>query len=189
MGMLRQKIPQLTLEAASVVFAVLVALGVDEWREDRQNRDLAERALVAVAAEIEGNREELVGSLEANRALAESVVAASRDTVLPEDFSVNYEYSLLSTAAWETAQVTRATQFIPLERVQRLARLYNLQQLFESSQDAVMEFILGIGEVAENSPERIPRLLRPRLSNAVGMQDLLVTAYDTTLAAMEEEAR
>jgi hypothetical protein len=189
MGLLRQKVPQLALEAASVVFAVLVALAVDEWREDRQNRELAERALVAVVAEIEGNRDELMSSLEANRALADVVTEAAGDSVLPDDFNVNYEYSLLSTAAWETAQVSRATQFLPLERVQRLARLYNLQELFEVSQGGVMEFILGVGEVAETTPERIPGLLRPRLSNAVGMQDLLVTVYDSTLVALGSEPR
>ena len=102
MSALRQKAPELALEAISVVFAVLVALAVDEWREERQYRELAERAVVAVAAEIESNRTELGGSLAENQALLERVREAAEDTVLPPTFSVNYQYSLLSTAAWQT---------------------------------------------------------------------------------------
>ncbi|HSG50379.1 MAG TPA: hypothetical protein VLA43_21305 [Longimicrobiales bacterium] len=177
------------LEAVSVVFAVLIALGVDEWRENRQYQELAERALGTIQAELAANREELASSMEANRTLRDRVSEAARDTVLPEDFNINYEYSLVSSSAWETAQVTQATQFMDLERVQRLARIYNLQGLFVTSQDHVMDFILGIGEVAEQNPERIPRLMRGRLTNAVGMQELLIAAYDSTLVSLGEAAR
>lgn len=189
MGTLRSRLPELALEAVMVVFAVLVALAVEEWREDLDNRELANRALVAIIAELESNKEEIRDSKDANDSLLVIVREASRDTVLPEDFSVNYEYSLLSSSAWQTAQMTRATQFLPLEQVQSLARLYGLQSLFQESQDQVMDFIVNVGDLADRAPERIPRLLRGPLTNAVGMADLLVVAYDSTLAALPRNSR
>ncbi|MGW8265871.1 MAG: hypothetical protein ACWGSQ_05845 [Longimicrobiales bacterium] len=186
MGALREKLPELVLEGGMVVFAVIVALGVDEWRESRQNAELAERALAGIAAEIESNRRELVENGEANQALLTRVREAARDSVLPDDFNVTFEYSLISASAWETAQVTRATQFIPLDRVQTLAKLYGLQALYQASQDKVMDFILSVGDLADREPERIPRLILGPLVSSVGMGELLTQVYDTTLARLED---
>jgi len=172
-----------------VVFAVIVALGVDEWREDRSNADLADRALAGVVAEVRSNRDELLSSQESNQELLTTVRNAAADTVLPDDFSVNYEYSLISSSAWETAQVTRATQYMTLDQVQQLARLYGLQGLFQRSQDQVMDMIMTMGEVADRDPESIPRLLRGPLTNAVGLQGLLVQVYDSTLVSLRSETR
>ena len=186
MGALREKVPELVLEAAMVVFAVVVALGVDEWRESRQNAQLAQRALAGIEAEIESNRKELAENGEANQALLARVREAVRDSVLPDTLSVNFEYSLISSSAWETAQVTRATQFIPLDRVQTLAKLYGLQTLYQASQDKVMDFILSVGDLAHREPERIPRLILGPLGSSVGMGELLVQVYDTTLARLQD---
>lgn len=48
----RWKLAELAAEALMVVFAVLVALGVEEWREERQLRTFAERARAKVDLEI-----------------------------------------------------------------------------------------------------------------------------------------
>lgn len=184
MGTLRSRFPELAVEAAMVVFALAVALGVDEWREDRQNEELAARALDGIAAEIRSNRSELSANAQANQELLVRVREARRGGVLPEDFNVTFEYSLISSSAWESAQVTRATQFIPLEQVQTLAKLYGLQNLFLESQDRVMDFILTVGDIAEREPERIPRLLLGPLGSAVGMGGLLIQAYDSSLVRL-----
>jgi hypothetical protein len=52
-GFLIARLPALALEALMVVFAVLVALGVEEWREQRQMAAFAERVRSAVLAEVD----------------------------------------------------------------------------------------------------------------------------------------
>ena len=47
---------------------------------------------------------------------------------------VGFSFALISSAAWQTAQVTRATQFIDFEWVRRMALLYDAQELYEDSQ-------------------------------------------------------
>ena len=54
----RRRLPELATEALMVVFAVLVALGVEEWREERQLRAFADRARAAVDLEIQQNLDE-----------------------------------------------------------------------------------------------------------------------------------
>lgn len=184
---LRAKLPELATEAVMVGLAVVVALGAEEWRENRQERELAERALVGIRAEMEGNRQELLDNREANTALLAAVQEAARTDSIPDDFSLTYEYSLLSEAAWETARVTQATHFMPLERVQAIARIHGLQRLFQESQDNVLEFILDVGTLAESDPNSIPHRARFPLATAVGLETVLVNAYDAFLARLDEE--
>ncbi len=182
-----EKLPELALEAGMVVLAVLAALGVEEWREVKQQEELADRAMAVVVAEIQSNIDELEENRAANAELLEKVVAADRAGELPDDFNLTFEYSLISTSAWETAQVTQATHFMPIDRVQSLAKLYGLQELFEAAQSEVLDFIFNVGPIAREDPNRIPGMLRGPLSQAVGMETVLVEAYDSLLVRIDRE--
>jgi hypothetical protein len=52
----RRGLPRVLVESALIVFSVLVALAVDEWRDSRRQRVRAEAALVAILSELEANR-------------------------------------------------------------------------------------------------------------------------------------
>ncbi len=56
---LRRKLPELLVEGFSVALAVLLALAVDEWRENRSNLELAQRAEASIMAEVGSNRSRL----------------------------------------------------------------------------------------------------------------------------------
>jgi hypothetical protein len=183
---LREKLPELFVEASMVVLAVVIALAVDEWREDHQQRELAERALQVVVAEIESNRAELLRNTPSNEALLEAVVAADRAGEVPDDFDLTFEYSLISSSAWETAQVTQALHFMSLGQVESLAKLYGLQELFGHAQDRVLNFILDVGAIAAEDTDRIPTLVRGSLTTAVGMSGVLEESYERVLDEIAE---
>jgi hypothetical protein len=110
---LRGKLPELLLEVVSVVFAVLLALGVDEWRDARARRDLAERALAAVAGEIRSNADELRETAPAHAALRERTARtlATLDGEGRVDLAVDYGIPLLTSAAWRTACWSSSTEW------------------------------------------------------------------------------
>jgi hypothetical protein len=145
-AMIRRKLPQLLLEAASVVFAVLVALAVDEWRQDRENVQLAQRALGGIASEIRSNLGELDDARDANRAML-VVLDSALTSETPQGFGVHFEYALLSSAAWQTSQVTQAIHFVDYGLVQRIARVYDLQTLFVESQRGLVDQMSGTAGV------------------------------------------
>jgi hypothetical protein len=112
---LKRRLPEALFEAVFVVFAVLVALGVDQVRERRQELQLAERAKQSVVGEIQENVAELVGAGEVNRSLQRSLqeaLAAERAGELMGLTGIEYEVSLLGADAWETARTTRAVHFM-----------------------------------------------------------------------------
>ena len=51
----RARVMELALEATMVVFAVLVALALEEWRQERRLQGFADRARSSVVAELEAN--------------------------------------------------------------------------------------------------------------------------------------
>jgi len=181
MGWVRARIPQLALEAASVIFAVLVALAVDEWRGERANHEIAIRALTGIANEIEVNRDELRGTHEENgnflarldSALSSGATAAS----------AGFEYALLSASAWETAQITRATSYVDYDLVQRLARTYELQSLFIENQRVMVDVIAG-GRQATVPSDGSPTALTSRLRVILQLGDGLQDSYDEALQAI-----
>jgi len=187
MARLREKLPELLLEAVSVVFAVIVALAVDEWWEDRENLAQAGRALDAIVAEVEGNRDELLRARDENEAHMEQSVRVARTGELVEDMTLGYQYALLSDAGWETARLTQATHFMPLATVQRISQAYAIQELFQTSQDQVLGVILNGSQEDSAAVVLLARRLVNPLGIAQGLEGTLVTVYDSLLIHIGRE--
>jgi len=62
---LREKLPEILIEAASVVLALLLALGASAWHERNQDIERAQTARAAILAELRNNRTELGKNREA----------------------------------------------------------------------------------------------------------------------------
>jgi hypothetical protein len=138
-----QKLPRVLLEVASVVFAVLVALAVDEWNEDRELREQASRARASVIAELEGNLAELEAGTVSSRAMADSASAVlSRIRSGEEVGSVGVQGSLpdFSDAAWETARVTGIVSHMDYDWVLQTARVYETQDITQELQRDLLSF-------------------------------------------------
>lgn len=182
--------PGVLVEFASVVFAVLLALGVNAWWQARQDARLAEETTRAIAGEIRRNREELLGGMDAEdqARLLEGLGAAIesfRRGEEPGEVAVNWDVALLSSAAWETARLTGATRDMPLERVVDLAELYELQRFYLRSQDELTSLIAEFGATVESRPVEALAGLRSRLATTSGLRRTLATSYACTLARLD----
>lgn len=181
---LREKLPELLLEAASVVFAVLLALAVDEWRELRSQKALAERARASILEEIRSNESELRSTRDSNRALLQRIEETlprvqQREPETSVDF--DFQIAFLSSASWQTAQMTQAASFLDFDWVRRVSKIYEVQDLFLTSQSAVMDRISGISEILEDDPHRMLTIIAERLRAALQIQDLLLAEYGKIL--------
>jgi hypothetical protein len=180
---------KLLAEIVSVVFAVLVALGIDQWWEGRENQEMAQVSLHAITREIRENRTQLedMGQMPPVSELMadlDSVIADFERGDRPRDASVNYDLALLSSAAWETAQLNRATQFLPLDQVVRLARLYEFQRYYERAQDEVFDALTGLRASGDDAAGEM-RALKGRLGTALGFRQTLARTYACTLVEIE----
>jgi hypothetical protein len=193
---LRAKLPEILLEAASVVLAVLLALAVDQWREARSNRELAARARRSIVAELDANRRELEGSFEANqRALEQLRRTLDALEAHPDmkDMQVQLGVSLaeLSDAAWQTARSTQAPQFLDFDWLIRVARIYERQALYESTQRQMLDHVsAAISEFATaRSPAAIVGPFRGRLQTFQDLAVKLQQGYDDVLEREDGQSR
>ncbi len=181
-GRLRSKLPELVVEGFSVMLAVLLALAADSWREDRANRELAVRARASVLEEVRGNLAELNDTREDHVALLERLVRDIDELDAGgTSAEVGFSFALLSSAAWQTAQVTRATQFLDFEWVRRMAQLYDAQELFEDNQAAVVDLV---AEIRGRDPGEVARRLEAVAARAqivLNLQEGLMDAYRAAL--------
>lgn len=180
---LREKLPELILEAASVVFAVLLALAVDEWRETRSREALAARARASILEEIRGNQTELRNTRDNNRALLQKIEEALSQLTQKREASLqfHFEIALLSSSAWNTAQMTQAANFLDFDWLRSVSNVYELQGLYVTSQSAVVDRISGISELFEGDPRRMLTIIAERLRVALKVQDELLEEYGEVL--------
>jgi len=185
---LRRRLPDLLIEALFIFLAVVLALAAEEWREGRDRRELADRALRSVAEEMRSNLEELERTGPVNEDRADSArvmlerLGSSRDL---EDADIGLEVSLLSTAAWQSAQMSQAVQYLDLETMRELSEVYEIQALFERMQDGMVDRIGELTRVAEEDPRAAVRQGLGGISMLLQLRDVLVQVYRNTLEQLD----
>lgn len=142
---LREKAPEIVIEAASVVLALLLAFAANAWHQSREDARAAARAHRGIVAEMTGNRQQLtatldsvgkaigrlqaaLGKLQSGKDLGKSPVAviSPMSPLLP------------SSAAWTTAQATGTVGDFDYGWTLRVAKVYELQGLFLEAQQRVI---------------------------------------------------
>jgi len=180
MRALRVRLGRMLVDVVGVVFAVLVALAADEWRENRELQQRADRAQAAVLAELHANRAELertrasILSAEAGLAEGTHALASGREPVL----SLNLEFPDFSDAAWRITLVTDAASRLDFDWLTRIARIYETQRLYGEERSAILQTLGGLG--AGGQKPEVDRL-RNEVFILRQLHDQLMERYDQLL--------
>ena len=178
----------MVFEAFFIVFAVLVALAVDEWSQSRELREQSERARTAVVSELEANLAELRVGGPSTIAMLEWATEMVRSLRRGETPATNFEGELpeFSDAAWETARVTGLVARLEYEWVLQTARAYQLQAL---TLDLQRDVLATIGSAVVRAPD-LERLtdLRGQLVILTLLHDQLGERYMELLGTVGESA-
>lgn len=149
----RRRLGELALEAAMVVFAVLVALAVDEWREGRQRADLVDRARAAIEAELRANQAELAAggpTVRALHAAVDTLVQGLRAGEEGLSWEIQANIPDFSDAAWQTARATGIMAHMDYRWVLQVARVYETQELAGAAQNGLLN---ALGRAVVRPPE------------------------------------
>ncbi len=178
---LRDRATRILVEIVSVVFAVLVALGFDEWRQGRQVREQAEQARAAVLAELRSNRDELARSSPSIDSMLARLPAVSAAIRRGESQALEVRVNLpdFSDAAWETAQMTQATARLDLTWLIQVARAYQAQRLYSELRTDVVRTFTGINADDSSSLRRLSGQLQVLRQLGQGLE----AKYDTIFAS------
>ena len=174
---------RLLVEMGMIVFSILLALWVNEWRDHRANRELADAAVRNIRLEVVRNREAVARALPGHRALLEEVRRAEGELEHgAETVRLNavLEPPTVLHTAWDTASTTGALAHMDYGQVLELADLYSGQDWLKRLEDRLL------GSITSNEADRLRRVrgLESSLRNYVDMEESLEKAYDQELSRL-----
>ncbi len=138
-------LPRVLFESMLIILSILVALGLDEWRDDRQDAENIEHALVNFMGELQQNRARVEDAAPFNQGLRHVLnrrqeVKAIESVATFINIIESYNPVVLQSTAWETAIATGSLAKMDYNLVSALSLTYSLQNRYQQiSRTGMME--------------------------------------------------
>jgi len=186
-------LPRVLLESVLIVFSVLFALGMDEWRMERARAEQAAVALQGIRAELAQNLESVQNARANHLAMRDSLrlYVALRQNPPPEIYLQGiFNPAPTQAVAWESARDIGSTAELPHSLVLELARVYDRQAGYRSLADALVQDMM-----MQVRREGFEPVLRDRSASFMSLQedfagreDALIRGYNAALASIDSLA-
>jgi len=151
-------LPRVLFESFLITISILVALALDEWRENREDAETAQQALSNFVSEIQQNRARIDDAAPFNLGLLN--VLRNRyeeDDIASVDDFVNMVESYspvdLQTTAWETALATGSLAKMEYNLVSALSLTYSLQNRYEIATRSGMADLTSVQNLSDGRLE------------------------------------
>lgn len=148
-----------TFESMLIIVSIVAALAVDEWRQGRQNQELATQSLAVFEREIRQNMARLDDAAPYHAGMRDVVARMAAEEAAAADLRSimeGLEPTVLLSTAWETALATGALTYMDFEVVSALSLTYSLQRRFaEESRSHLPDISVGPGESPRTLDDRI----------------------------------
>ncbi len=175
-------LPQVTIESILIVVSILVALGLDSWREKRNDEEFVRLALSNFQIEIQQNRARIDDAAPFNQGLR---------TVLSRHYSVGdidtvdefvmmveiYSPAALQSTAWDTALATGSLAKMEYSLVSALSLTYSLQDRYDSSTRSGMNDLTSPQYLSEDKLKLAIYNSIRFLDDVTGMEEELAVIY------------
>lgn len=172
------------VEIFSVVLAVMLALGANEWRQKRADQRLARIAVQNIREEILQNRDQLIRIQENHRNFLARIDTLLLQVHGEDEIVLNRGLALgsLSSTAWNTATITQATIHMDFQMISQLSKIYELQETYSEMADDFMLKIIYSSEFYDETKARETLRSWSSFFNAIlGIESALFEQYNTFL--------
>ncbi|MFW6083777.1 MAG: hypothetical protein ACODAA_01020 [Gemmatimonadota bacterium] len=187
---LRERFPMVALgvEVFSIVLGVLLALGVNEWREARAEDELAERALAQIADEVDRSRQVVAERHPYHSAALDSLqsYAEDLDPQLGVDdvsrarlgFPRGGRFAPLFSSAYEAARASGALAYVDYETLGLLSSIYEMQKTLTEQDDRVVELLFSPVNLQPGKFYYTLSLVPGLMRDVVNSEETLLDLYD-----------
>ncbi len=175
-------LPRVLFESALITVSILLALALDEWREDREDKETVEIALSNFVKEIRLNRSRVDDAAPFNQGLRDVLrqrhglgdVTSSTEFI---DMMESYNPVVLQATAWETALATGSVTKMEYELVSALSLTYGLQSRYlQATRDGITDLMRPENLLPEKLPLTVYNSVR-YLDNVSAMETELSIVY------------
>ena len=178
------------VESVLVVGSILLALALDDWNEDLEFQNLADRSLVNFEREIQKNRLRLadvtlfhLGLRDVLVNMDASAVAVPATTI--RNIMEGFQPAILVSTAWETAVATGALGYMEYDVVAGLSLTYNLQERLVTLNRSGLNDLL-VGGLRRGETELLVYAANRYMRELTGAEQELEGVYDLVLGLIAE---
>lgn len=182
-------LPRVLVESTLIVFSVLLALILNEWREAEAQEERVELALAAIRSEVLENQRLVADALEYHIQIARSFSASSESGSAMPDLNAATQ-GLLAPArvlrtAWESARGTGVSSEIPYSTVLKLSTAYARQTEYEDLSRSVSQVLYDrlLHEGLDSIMQTYPRFILLQKEFA-GRERALLEHYEDAQEAL-----
>ena len=176
---------RIVLEVVLIAVGVFVGLIGDQWREDRENREMAVTTLRRLRVEVDTNRK-AVAAVQEYHATAHTQLRARRDpqaAVGRPALNAGLQPVFFEQTAWDLAIATQALTHIDSELAFRLSRIYGVQQ-------SIGELTKGVTQAMYlrppfEFPEGFANAVEIYLGELAAFEPKLIEMYDDVLPRID----
>ena len=188
------------LEATFILIAVGLAFAVDEYRENRANRELAARALAGIQAELEHNLAVLEPLYPIHQtwmaALNKADTSAANQSGLdlffatrpPLPADAQSAFAVFRHSAWDAALSSGALRLIDYDVTAVLSDIYTSQELAASSLNRLTTFFSSVAAFEPASRVASVRLMWLTMADIESVEGALLGLYRKHLPAIRAAA-
>lgn len=178
-------LPRVFFESALIVVSILVALGLDEWRENREDEKLVRHALTSFLGEMRKNQLLVEDAAPFNRGLRNvlNMHYVDDDISTVDEFVVmveSYTPVDLHSTAWETALATGSLAKMEYTLVSALSLTYSQQSRYVAATRNGLDEVLSPQNLTDET-------LKLAIYNSIRYLDNIATS-ETELAIVYVQA-
>lgn len=155
----RSWLPRVLFESFLIVLSVLLALGLDEWRQNRAQDERVALALAGIRSELETNRDAVMNAATRHIELRDTLATfAAADRPPPPAIYYNrgmFNPARVLSTAWESARATAALDRLPYGLVLQLSQVYSDGADYTGLRDRIVADIMV--DIRRTSAEEVLR--------------------------------
>ena len=184
-------LPRVLFESALIVVSILVALALDEWRDNRQNDQLIKHALSNFVSEIRQNKARVEDAAPFNQGLRNVLNRHYQDddiTSVDEFVTMVESYSplVLQSSAWDTALATGSLAKMDYNVVSALSLTYSLQRRYVQVNHSSMAELTSPQNLGDGKLKLAEYNAIRYLDTVAGMENELGVVYSQATLVLEE---
>ena len=194
-------VSKILLEIFSVSFAVLLALGVNEWRNNRANERLANEALENIKKEILSNLDIAKETLALNKEIVEkqkkafisikkeieSNISNGIENDVHSKFPFTFKFSPVKKTAWNSSNLTNAVIYIDFDLIQLLSETYETQGLYSRVNENIVERFASPGLFMQKTISAELQAYFMKIKMYFQVTEALIDNYERCLIEIQEQ--
>ncbi len=181
-----ERIPDILLESFFIVAALLLALALDQWRDEQKGLELAKNAKVAIYAELSDNLKKLKEKRTDHEKILKTLklFIGKQKEDNKDDIALEFGYSmvLLSDSAWISAQMTQVVQSFSFKEITSFSQVYQMHELYLENQDKIIDKLMEMGELEETEMLGFAKGLEHRLAILIQINRDFCKGLDSVVA-------